>query len=193
MNSFVIADPERCIGCRTCEVACATAHAGEDMLLRSEEQVPFYPRLRVMETNEITAPVQCRHCEDAPCANVCPNGSIVNRGHSIYINESTCIGCKTCMLVCPYGAITMTPAYQSGRKEYQAGLRMSNGGGWIPKERMVASKCDLCEGSGQGPECVRICPTQALQLVQPNELEQEIASKRLNTARTLRQFGGLIR
>ncbi|OKP70111.1 formate dehydrogenase [Paenibacillus sp. P3E] len=193
MNSFVIADPGLCIGCHTCEVACVAAHSANNMFLQQEENPDFYPRLRVTETDQVTAPVQCRHCEDAPCANVCPNGSITNNSSSISINQDTCIGCKTCMLVCPYGAIAMVPASRDGQRQIQAGLRSNESGVWARKERLVASKCDLCDESGNGPECVRICPTHALQLVVPGNVTESIAAKRTASAQTLQQFGGLIR
>ncbi|MHA6529116.1 4Fe-4S dicluster domain-containing protein [Paenibacillus sp. BAC0078] len=193
MNSFVLADSGLCIGCHTCEVACVTAHSPKNMFQQQEDNPNFYPRLRVTETNVVTAPVQCRHCEDAPCANVCPNGSIINKDNSIFINQDTCIGCKTCMLVCPYGAIAMVPAYKDGDRQYQAGLRSNAGGSWAHKERLVASKCDLCEESEGGPECVRVCPTHALQLVAPSQVAESISAKRLASAQTLQQFGGLIR
>lgn len=193
MNSFVIADPGLCIGCHTCEVACVSAHSADNMFLQQEENPDFYPRLRVMETDQVTAPVQCRQCEDAPCANVCPNGSITNIGSSISINQDTCIGCKTCMLVCPFGAIAMVPEFRGGQKQVQPGLRSNTNGVWARKERLVASKCDLCEESGNGPACVQICPTHALQLVVPDDVSMDTAAKRAASAQTLQQFGGLIR
>ncbi|MNC22148.1 Electron transport protein HydN [compost metagenome] len=170
-----------------------SAHSTDNMFLQQEENPDFYPRLRVMETDQVTAPVQCRQCEDAPCANVCPNGSITNIGSSISINQDTCIGCKTCMLVCPFGAIAMIPAFRDGQKQVQPGLRSNVNGVWARKERLVASKCDLCEESGNGPECVQICPTHALQLVVPGDVSESITAKRTTSAQTLQQFGGLIR
>lgn len=55
MNGFVIADPDKCIGCHTCEVACVVAHSGNNMFLQEESGADFYPRLTVVETDEVTA------------------------------------------------------------------------------------------------------------------------------------------
>ncbi|BCG59187.1 4Fe-4S dicluster domain-containing protein [Paenibacillus sp. URB8-2] len=191
MNSFVLADPDKCIGCHTCEAACVVAHSGNRLFEQEESGIAFYPRLTVIETDEVTAPIQCRHCEDAPCANVCPNGSITNKNNSIFINQDTCIGCKTCMLACPYGAITMVTAYQDGQKQRQSGLRTNAEGAWSRKERIVANKCDLCDERGNGPECVRVCPTDALRFIVPGQIDESIARKRMASAQLLQQFGSL--
>ncbi|MCM3703005.1 4Fe-4S dicluster domain-containing protein [Paenibacillus macerans] len=193
MNSFVLADPDKCIGCHTCEAACAVAHSDQDFFRQTPEETEFYPRLTVVKTGNITAPVQCRHCEDAPCANVCPNGSITSSGDGICINQDTCIGCKTCMLACPYGAIEMVPLFRDGEKQLQAGLRFNAYGTWIPKEKIVASKCDLCEGNSGGPACVNVCPTNALQLIVPARVQESVAGKRTATAQALLLFGGAAR
>ncbi|AIQ63927.1 formate dehydrogenase [Paenibacillus stellifer] len=190
MNSFVLADPGKCIGCHTCEAACIVAHSDQRIFEAGGDEAVYYPRLTVVETEDVTAPVQCRHCEDAPCANVCPNGSITNREHSIFINQDTCIGCKTCAVVCPYGAITMVAAYSKGRKQLQRGLRVQSGNAWSPKPRMVANKCDLCEDTGGGPECVRVCPTHALQFIASPHLDESIARKRTGTVQMLQSYGG---
>ena len=63
MNRFVIAEPDKCIGCRTCEVACVLAHpTGAENDLTPEN---FRPRLRLVKGLKLTAPVQCRQCENA--------------------------------------------------------------------------------------------------------------------------------
>lgn len=47
----------------------------------------------------------CRQCEDAPCANVCPNGAISRDKGFVHVMQERCIGCKTCVVACPYGAM----------------------------------------------------------------------------------------
>ncbi|MFR3499104.1 MAG: 4Fe-4S dicluster domain-containing protein, partial [Paraclostridium bifermentans] len=105
MNCFVISDPNKCIGCRTCSIACVVAHSEENIFLQDPNHINFNPRLTVVKTAEVSAPIQCRQCEDAPCANVCPNEAIKRENGAIVVKEEKCVGCKTCIIACPIGAI----------------------------------------------------------------------------------------
>lgn len=79
MNQFLIANAQRCIGCRTCEVACAVAHQqSQDVAALSTNH--FAPRIRVVKSGDISTAMACRQCEDAPCASVCPQGAIQSGG-----------------------------------------------------------------------------------------------------------------
>lgn len=70
MNRFIMADSAKCIGCRTCEVACVVSH--QDAISTDA----FTPRIRVVKGDAFTTAVGCHQCEDAPCANVCPTQAI---------------------------------------------------------------------------------------------------------------------
>ncbi|MGL4859624.1 MAG: 4Fe-4S binding protein, partial [Enterobacteriaceae bacterium] len=148
MNRFVIADPQKCIGCRTCEVACVMAHS--DPSSQTLTATSFTPRLRVLKGDYVSTAVMCRQCDDAPCLTVCPNGAIVRSKESIQVIASRCIGCKTCVVACPFGAIDVLvqPA------------TTANG-----SLTAVAYKCDLCVDHSAGPSCVQVCPTDALRLI----------------------------
>src|SRR5512143_2535698 len=104
MNILVIADPWKCIACRTCEVACVLSHSAPDAL-KQLAAARFIPRLKLVKTSRVSTPVQCRQCEDAPCAKVCPTGALVHSHNSVQVIQTRCIGCKSCVMACPYGAM----------------------------------------------------------------------------------------
>ncbi|QSZ26873.1 4Fe-4S dicluster domain-containing protein [Aceticella autotrophica] len=178
LNAFVIANPNRCIGCRTCEIACALAHLEGNPLSEGTDDFQFNQRLNVIKTATVSSPIQCRHCEDAPCANVCPVGAIVRKNNTIQINNQICIGCKNCLLACPFGAIDFITEYVNGKKNIQENLKIVENSNMYNKERIIANKCDLCIGRENGPACVEVCPTNALRLVKPNMLVNSIKEKR---------------
>ncbi|WP_088228671.1 4Fe-4S dicluster domain-containing protein [Desulfosporosinus sp. FKB] len=178
MNSFVVAAPNKCIGCRTCEVACVVAHSSKNMFTSTQREIEFNPRLSVIKTAAVSAPIQCRHCENAPCANACSEGCIVNTEGVIYINQRTCIGCKTCIVACPFGAIDMVSCSEDGEKKQQTGLKCDDSGKLCIKEKMVANKCDLCLGRQGGPACMEVCPTDALRIVNSDGIAGATREKR---------------
>lgn len=177
MYAFVIADNRKCIGCYACVAACVESHR--------QAGLQAYPRLYVTHTPAGTMPIQCRHCEDAMCALVCPVNAITHSGGGIQVNEGLCIGCKMCALACPYGNIlpggTPVPGQQLSlgsyafsntplqpdpmflrELSYQEQLSLL---GWKVGQKTVAVKCDRCYFRADGPACVSACPHQALILV----------------------------
>jgi hydrogenase-4 component A len=201
MNCFVIADSRRCIGCFACQAACVENH----------RRVGFqaYPRLIVTNELDGTMPVQCRHCEDAPCAVVCPVKAIVLKDNSIQLNESLCIGCKMCGLACPFGVIlpggTPVPTlgfnigqYSYVNTPYQSDpmhLREMNAQdflsllGWHIGQKKVAVKCDLCYFDEEGPACIRVCPHKALSLIEEETDENAERVSRIKEAASIKENG----
>ena len=159
MNRFITADSAKCIGCRTCEVACVVSHQ-HDRSCSTVSATQFAPRIRVVKSGELSTATLCRQCEDAPCANVCPQGAIRRENAAWRVDQRRCIGCKSCMVACPYGAMT---------------VMMTDDG-------VQALKCDLCSHSEDGPACVAACPIQALRCMTAEELERLSAGRRRLTA-----------
>ena len=128
----------------------------------------------------------CHHCEDAPCATVCPVNAIQRVDGAVQLNESLCVSCKLCGIACPFGAIEFSgsrpldiPANANTRlapPAPPAPARVSSLLDWVPGVRAIAVKCDLCHFDDQGPACVRTCPTKALMLVDSRDIA--LASKR---------------
>ena len=158
MNKFVIADPSRCIGCRTCELSCAIAHGNGSAISMSFSS--FSPRISVVKAGDVTVPVMCKQCEDAPCVKACPTGALVRANGFVEIHEERCIGCKSCVVACPFGAID---------------ILMKAG-------KASVIKCDLCVGQSTGPACIKTCPTNALSLCDQKQLDALKQKKLLRTA-----------
>lgn len=151
-NSFVIGDSKQCVGCKACEMACFKAHSSEVATVGSITTA-VEARLHVVINDKFAVPVQCRHCENAPCASVCPIGAIKKENNSIIINEEICIGCKACVTACPIGAIEMI-----SQCEDEIGNAKK-----VEKDKKIAIKCDLCKDKEE-QACIKACPKGALKL-----------------------------
>jgi carbon-monoxide dehydrogenase iron sulfur subunit len=144
MKKVIVAYIERCMGCHSCELACAVAHSVTKDL-NAMVRVGEKPGSRIfMEAYEgIAIPIHCNHCEEAACLLACPTGAIHRREEKgpVLIDTSRCIGCMMCVQACPFGVMTVN----------------SDGKG--------ALKCDLCMerlAEGQEPACVMACPTKVV-------------------------------
>ena len=161
MDKAIVVNIEKCLACKSCEIACALAHSKSKVL---EEAVAESPRPQRMVTvepaGEFAVPLQCRHCGDAPCITVCPTAAIhrYQDDGPVLIEQDRCIGCNFCIVVCPFGVID------------------------ISRDGKAVVKCDLCierTKAGQEPACVEACPTKALKISSEKELA---AGKRRLTA-----------
>ena len=151
---------DRCTGCKTCELYCATERGSNSkFLLQSAQETPLpQARVRVEGCNQTPVTLQCRHCRQAPCLEACLTGALVRDPDTqlVVIRENRCIGCWTCTLFCPYGVIYPWP------------------------QRGIALKCDRCLYM-ENPICVDVCPTRALELVDLDEYEALLRQRRQKT------------
>ncbi len=172
MNRFIVSEPSKCIGCHTCEVACAIAHEPANSV-SALSPANFAPRLKLMLTSAVSTPVTCHHCEDAPCLNSCPSGAIFFNSGTVQVDQSQCLGCKTCVIACPFGVMEVLthPVHRT-----VSGTQLADG------VRAEAHKCDLCINREQGPACVQVCPTAALHVMDEARMAELQNQRRLRTA-----------
>jgi len=175
---IIHANPEKCIGCKKCEMACVSAHIHIPYKEAKKRGLPVISRIKVVKVDDVKYPIQCHHCADAPCAAACPFGLIQRVGDAVIVNEAMCVGCKMCVMACPFGAIEVGVEGElafTGRKNHAS-----------------AKKCDLCQAwrADTGKEvcaCVEACPKQALEIVDIDMYVENNALKSATQILRLRQ------
>ncbi len=166
----VLVDTTRCIGCRSCEIACGMAHdlhvpdVENDGALEAE-RTPTERQWTVVnrydtDAGEVFVKKQCMHCWQPACAAAClTNAMYKTQEGPVVWRSDKCMGCRFCMVSCPFDI----PKF-----EYHS---------WNPR----IQKCNMCWErlqQGQEPACVKACPTDALTFGPKREL-MEIARMRI--------------
>ena len=154
MAKALYIDYQKCTGCRLCELVCAVYHDGISNPARS--------RIKVMkwEAEGLYIPMSCQQCQDAPCMNVCPVKALSRDEElgRVSVDYDVCIGCRACVAVCPFGAMSFNT-----------------------KDKQVF-KCDLCDGD---PQCVRFCEEKAIDFIEVDDVsivKKRNAAERLSIA-----------
>ncbi len=133
-----------CLGCHLCEYYCAFAGSGKDDMAKLKG-LTIHPRIQVEDNglegkDKICYSVNCRQCDDPLCVKSCIAGALSKgEGGVVIIDQTKCVGCFSCVMACPYGAV-------------------------MPAEdgRSVMQKCQLCTQNGREPNCVKGCPNHAI-------------------------------
>lgn len=156
----VFVNPERCVGCLQCEFACRVEHSkSHDAVAALFEEPPPRSRVHVAPgAAQFTSfPGKCRHCNPAPCQQVCPSGAIFRDAEQdlVLIDPKRCITCAMCAMVCPFDAVS---------------FHVQSDG--MPA-RKIAVKCDGCVERvrrGEEPACSEVCKVDALVFGELNDL-----------------------
>lgn len=159
----MVIDLNSCVGCLACTIACLR----ENVARQLEDGVDMpdpplqYARTRPVERYDVRVRgwparvplfVQCHHCDNPPCVAACPTGaSHVADGGLVLTDKERCIGCRACMVACPYGARTMYLRELRGEPPNPLGL-----------EPLYPDKCTFCAHRRRGreawtPACVEAC------------------------------------
>jgi molybdopterin-containing oxidoreductase family iron-sulfur binding subunit len=184
-------DISRCIGCRRCVYACIEEnnqsrdpeihwirvlefeHERVAREINVEHGNAYYDHEKVPAEGKMYLPVACQQCENPPCTRACPTGATWSEPDGIVvIDYDWCIGCRYCMVACPYGARHFNwaepeiPKDEINPETHILGNR--------PRPHGVVEKCTFCiqrTRKGRYPACVEACPVGARKfgnLLDPN-------------------------
>jgi len=162
MGKVLAINADNCTGCRMCELACSSVKEGEF--------IPERSRIRIID-NRLqgwSRPAVCLQCEEPMCMAVCPAHAISKtntpQGDAIVeVDSEKCIGCHSCLIACPFGAMDFFP-------------------------KLKAVKCDLCGGM---PKCVEFCFYDCLHFVELSAREQAERARKVKalTLKACREIG----
>ena len=131
-------DLRKCIGCHACTIACKAEHdipVGVNRCWVKTVEKGTFP-----DTRRFFFPVLCNQCDEAPCAKICPTNALFKRRDGIVdLHGDSCIGCRACMVACPYDQLFIDP------------------------NTHTAEKCNFCANRVENellPACVSVCPTE---------------------------------
>lgn len=142
-------NPNRCLGCKACQVACAVNHnLPSGVFLRKVELVEY---LRGSQIIKYYVATTCNHCANPECFRLCPERAFSKRRDGIVVYDVTkCTGCGICIRSCPFEAPVINPL---------------NG---------KVIKCDRCYGkieNDENPYCIAACPVDALKIIYTDEVD----------------------
>ncbi|MHA1271573.1 MAG: 4Fe-4S dicluster domain-containing protein [Candidatus Helarchaeota archaeon] len=153
MKKVITVHYEKCTGCKLCAIACSLYHeAFISPFLSRMDHIEFPSK----ELGFIFVPVTCQQCEEPTCMPSCPRDAYYrdSKTGAVLIDEEKCMHCRICVFTCPFGGVLVS---LNGR----------------------VFKCDLCGGE---PECVKICPNEAITFEEP---ELIINGKKKDTAKKI--------
>jgi tetrathionate reductase subunit B len=151
----LLIDTDKCAdGCSDCVDACHDEHGWEGHGERaSDPTAPQWIR-KVDLKNKLTGhvhslPMLCQHCEHPPCVDVCPTGASFRRVDGIVlVDKHICIGCRYCMMACPYKARSFVHEVVENQRP------------WSPRGKGTVESCTLCVhrvDEDRQPACVEAC------------------------------------
>ena len=158
-------------GCDACVSACNSEMGLPDHGRAATD--PQYVRIVTVKNPDTghsrQLPVMCQHCENPPCVDVCPTTASFKRADGIVlVDRHRCIGCRYCMMACPYKARSFAHEVAEDQKP------------WNPRGKGCVEGCTLCAhrlDAGRDPACMEVCPTGAILVGDLNDPNSAIARR----------------
>jgi len=172
----LLINTNNCNDCNDCVTACQEENgwgigSTDEQNSRPDQKAQWIRTVKV--TNKETGfantlPMMCQHCENPPCVDVCPTGASFKRIDGIVlVDKHTCIGCRYCIMACPYKARSFIHEKLTDQRSY------------APRGIGTVESCTLCVhrvDNDQEPACVEACPTSIL-FGDLNDADSEIAKE----------------
>lgn len=160
---YLFQDQDNCIGCKSCQISCKAVKGLNSAGPLPSQLITIGPKMIHGLPRAAYVFMPCFHCQRPWCVSACPTGAMQKRADGIvFVDDSLCVGCKSCMLACPWGAPQ-----------------------WNPETRKVV-KCDYCRDridQGMEPACVNNCTTKCLHFGKPEttaNLKRERYAKKVS-------------
>ncbi|HZW25490.1 MAG TPA: 4Fe-4S dicluster domain-containing protein [Gallionella sp.] len=157
-------------GCNDCVSACNKENGLSGKTGPTDSQ--WIRKIEIKDVSsgrELSLPMMCQHCEHPPCVDVCPTNASMKRADGIVlVDKHRCIGCRYCMMACPYKA----------RSFVHEPLTDQNPD--VPRGKGTVEACTLCVhriDQGLKPACSEACPNKAILFGDLNDANSEIAQK----------------
>lgn len=203
-NYGMVIDLHKCVGCGACSITCKNENNVQEGIYWAHYQHKTSGTFPNVKYEYL--PTMCNHCENAPCAKACPVNAMYKDENGITMhNADKCIGCKTCMMACPYEVISYNKKSHEFWKDNSSAIKdgtasgaetASKSGAPIPyynpdraktyagiRPEGVVEKCTLCDHrvkDGDIPYCATSCPAKARifgDLADPNSEVNELLNK----------------
>ena len=178
----MLVDTTKQVDWNKCAEACNKEHGLDNEKNSRDDQKTQYIRVVDVKNkgtgHSMSLPVMCQHCEQAPCVDVCPTGASMKRPDGIVlVDKHICIGCRYCIMACPYKARSFIHEVVEDQKDH------------APRGKGTVEGCTMCVhrvDKGLSPACVDACASdggKAMLFGDLNDPESEI-SKRVATYAT---------
>jgi molybdopterin-containing oxidoreductase family iron-sulfur binding subunit len=171
-------DTNKCAdNCNDCVTACEKENgwgsgSADEQHSRADQKAQWIRKVTVRDkrtNHSVSLPMMCQHCAHPPCVDVCPTGASMKRADGIVlVDKHICIGCRYCMMACPYKARSFVHEDLEHQRTY------------APRGKGTVESCNLCVhrvDKGEAPACATACKEKAILFGNLNDANSDIAKR----------------